>query len=238
MTEQLMHQQPVGVSSEVVRHLLRQHPVEPMADRTAVLAGQVAALERQAPEFVRAAKEEADVTIAPLGVHPLPPGPMYYTGPEGMGWVLTPATTADDAVVPRREAKELRQLHDAGIYFPKLFVAHEIQPELAERVRARVGAAGLELDPTEAAELVGPIPPPVESVALGERMTQRSQQVVAGLRRTGQLAVRTVALPAVAAGAVLTEIATLDPVVIGAVPLASERPGAPASWFGLVAWAW
>lgn len=239
MSEHLVRQaQRDGPAAAVVRELLGQHAVvEPTTGGVAV-ARRVATLERQAPEIVQAAKV-VGVEIEHLGIAALPPGPMYYDGANGTGWVMGPATTPEDAVVPKREAQELRALyHEAGIYLPMTFVAHEVEEERAERIRARIEGHGVELEPAEAVELVGPIPPPAESVAIGEQMAHRSRQIVTGLRRTGKLVVGAVTLPVVATGAVLAELATLDPIVLGAIPAASEQPGAPASWYRLVSWDW
>ncbi len=237
MTRKVLQQQAVNPASEIVRHLLNQSAaIAPSQPVGAALSRRVAVLERQGPEMVQAAKE-AGVEIEYLGVQALPPGPMYYNGVDGTGWVMGPATTAEDAVVPKREAEELKRLYDAGIYIPRIFVAHEVKEEQAARVRDQVDGAGLELEASQATELVGPIPPPAESVALGERMAERSRQVVAGLRRTGQLAVGAITIPARVAIAV-AEAAMVDPIILGAIPAASEQPGAPASWFELTRWDW
>lgn len=238
MNERLVRQAQRDGPAAVVRELLGQHAVvEPTTGGIAV-ARRVAILEREAPEIVQAAKA-VGVEIEHLGIAALPPAPMYYNGAGGIGWVLGPATTPEDAVVPRRAAQELSQLRDgAGIYMSMTFVAHEVAPERAERIRTQVAGPGLELALAQATELVGPIPPPADSVALGEQMAQRSRQVVAGLRRAGKLVVGAVTIPVVATGAVLAEVATLDPIILGAIPAASEKPGAPASWYRLVSWDW
>jgi len=234
MNEHRNRQQLVGPPSEVVRELLNRHDITKLGNE-AVVARRVALLERQAPEDVQAAKE-VGVEIEHLGIAAFPPGPMFYNGAGGIGWVMGPANSPDDTVVPRREAEELRRVREAGIYMPRIYVAHEVAEERAAHIRAQVSEGGLELDQAEATDLVGPIPPPAESVALGERMALRSRQIVTGLRRTGKLAVGAVTLPVALAGAVLAE--GLDPIVLGAVPVVSEKPGAPASWYRLVSWDW
>lgn len=229
-------QQLVGPPNEVMQQLLNQHAVtKSPPSEEALMAQRVTILERQAPELVQAAKE-VGVEIDFLGIAALPPGPMYYTGAGGIGWVMGPATTPDDAVIPKREAKDLRHLKGSGIFIPRIYIAHEVPEERSARIREQVSGSGLELDTAEAAELVGPIPPPAEAVALGERMAHRSRQVVTGLRRTGKLVVGAVTIPVMVAGAVLAQ--GVDPIVLGAIPAASEKPGAPASWYRLVSWDW
>jgi len=238
VTEQLIQRQPTPTASEVVQQLLGQHPTtEPLANSGTALAQRVLALERQAPELEQTVKN-AGADIEHLGIAALPPGPMYYHGVDGAGWVMATAKTPEDSIVPKQQGQELRQIRAAGLYIPQIFVAHEIRPEQAERVRDHAPARGLPLEPAEAAELVGPVPPPAESVALGERMADRSRQIADGLRRTGNLIVRAVTIPAEAATTVLTETVMVDPIVLGAIPAASEQAGAPASWYRLVSWDW
>lgn len=231
------HPRHSGSPTEVVRHLLRQRVPTgtPVTTDSAVVTQRVATLERQAPDMVRAARD-AGADIEYLGVSPLPAGPMYYNG-IGTGWVLAPAGAPEDGVVPREHALRLLRLRDEGIYFPRLYVAHEVAEERAEAIRPQVSAKGQELEPIQTSELVSPIPPPAESVALAEQMVWVSQQIKAGLRRAGSMAVEAVTIPAAAAGAVLSA-ATLDPIVLGAIPAVSEKPGAPAVWFALARWEW
>jgi hypothetical protein len=198
----------------------------------------VAVLERQGPELVHAAKA-AGVGIEALGIAPLPPGPMYYEGSDGTGWVMGPATKPEDAVVPRKEGRQLHTIQDAGIYIPRIYIAHEVQPHHAEQFRGQVPTSGLEIQSAQAAELAGPIPDPAEAVARGEKMAEYSEQVVAAMRRTGKMIVGAITVPVQVAGAVIAETAaTVDPIVLAVIPAASERPGEPAMWLRLVAWEW
>lgn len=237
MNEHRVLQQTAN-QAEIVQQLLSQHPLVPALNSDGV-ARRVAALERQAPELVRTVNDEADATIEFLGIAALPPGSMYYQGADGTGWVLSPATTPDDAVMPKQEGEALRRIVPL-MPTALTYVAHEVERERATQVRALQGMA---LTPAEATDLVGPIPPPADSVALGERMAHRSKQIVTGLRRTGKIAagvvVGAVAIPAAAAAAVLAApVAMVDPIILVAVAAGPERPGAPAAWFRLVAWKW
>ena len=168
---------------------------------------------------------------------------MYYDGADGSGWVMGPATSSEDTIVPKQQGRELRVIrNEAGIYFPQIYVAHELQPEQVEQLRGQVDG-GLELEAVEAAELVGPNPQPPAALARGERMAHHSQQIVTGLQTAGKVVVGVVVgavvIPVAAAAAVLAApVAMVDPVVIGAIPAGLEQPGQPASWYRLVAWDW
>lgn len=239
MAKQMVKQAQAGSTTTIVQQLLDQHPpIQSPTTNSAALARRVAVLERQGPELVHAAKE-AKVGIEALGIAPLPPGPMYYEGSDGSGWVMGPATKPEDAVVPKREGQQLHAIQDAGIYFPRIYVAHEVQQHHAEQLRGQAPASGLEIQAVKAAELAGPIPDPAVAVERGERMAEYSEQVVAALRRTGKLIVGAITVPVEAAVTVLAETAaTVDPIVLAVIPAASEQPGAPAMWIRLVAWEW
>lgn len=243
MTEQMnRHPQRLYTPSEIVQGLLQKHAVTTVpTEREVALSRRLAALDRQAPELVQATKR-LGVDIEHLGNAALPEGPMFYNGANGTGWVMGPATSPEDTIVPRQQGRELRLIRDAGVHIPRIYVAHELLPEQAERFRSEVGGSGLQIEEAEAAELVGPVPQPLEAVARGERMAHHSQQIVNGLRRTGKIAVGAVvgavAIPIAAAGAVLAAPAMVDPIILGAIPAASGQPGEPASWYRLVSWDW
>jgi hypothetical protein len=235
MTKQVRQQ--TTEPAEVVQQLLRQHPLVPALGGSDV-AQRVALLERQAPELVQAAKDEADAPVEYLGIAALPPGAMYYQDANGTGWVMAPATTPDDAVMPKQVAEVQRRLAPV-MATGRTYVAHEIERERATEIRA---LHGQELSPAEATELVGPIPPPAESVAHGERMALCSKQITTGLQRTGKavatVIVGAVAIPIAAAAALAAPAAMVDPIILVALPAASERPGAPAAWFKAAEWVW
>jgi hypothetical protein len=231
-------------STEIVQQLLEQHTMTTMPiSREVALRGRLDALDRQAPELEQAAKRY-DVDIEHLGIAALPEGPMLYNGADGTGWVMGPATKPEDTIVPKQQGEELRVIrNDAGIYFPRIYVAHELRPEQAERLRGQVTGGGLQLEAAEAAELVGPNPQPPEALARGEQMAHRSQQIVNGLQTAGKVVVGVVVgavvIPVAAAAAVLAApVAMVDPIILGAIPAGSESPGEPASWYRLVAWDW
>jgi len=240
LTQSLPRQQ---TSTEIVQQLLEQHAVTTTPSREVALRGRLEALDRQAPELEQAAKRY-DVNIEHLGMAALPEGPMYYNGVDGSGWVMGPATTPEDTIVPKQQGQELRAIrNDAGIYFPRIYVAHELLPKQAERLRDQVTGSGLQLEVAEAAELVGPNPQPPEALARGEQMAHRSQQIVTGLQTAGKVVVGVVVgavvIPVAAAAAVLAApLAMVDPIILGAIPAGSEQPGEPASWYRLVSWDW
>lgn len=197
-------------------------------------ARRIAVLDRQAPEFIQAARS-IGVEIEYLGVGPLPAGPRYYKGADGSDWVVGPATKAD-AVMPRQEARRLDQLEALGLYIPSIFVAHQVPDDLAAGIDAEL-ASGDDLTPEHAAELAGSPPPPADSVALGEQMAAYSRQIADALRRAKDIAVGAVTIPVEAALNFAAQM-PIDPIVLGAIPAASERPGAPAAWYMLAKWDW
>lgn len=203
-----------------------------------ILARAIAALERREPEVIRAARD-VGVDIVPLGISPLFQSPRFYEG-DGTDWVLGPADRHDHAVVPRREGRELKRLQRAGLN-PLIYIAHEV--EQAKTAQLRSGLAGRRvITPADADELVGPAPPPADSVELAERLGRQANRFLLGMRRTAEIA-GAAALEAVTGPAGLIEGAiaalnALDPVVVGAMPAISERPGAPAAWYILTRWDW
>jgi hypothetical protein len=182
------------------------------------------------------------VEIEHLGIAPLFAEPRFYEGEGENDWVFGPADQPDDVVVPRREGRELTRLVEAGIEAPYVYIAHEVPKDRTADLRAAAAAGKRELTPVQAAELVGPVPPPAESVALDERLSRRSRQVTDAARRTllvvGAAAAGVVAAPVVLVGGALAGLATIDPVLIVAVPAISGKPGAPASWFIVARWDW
>lgn len=219
----------------VVRELIGQHPIERTATELAT-AERLNQLERQAPELVRIAREDAGADIEYLGIAGLPDGPTFYEAPDGVGWVLLPGSI-EEAVAPRPQMETIQRVSEA-LYFPSTFVAHEVTPEMAANLQGQAGPAGLKLRPSEVAEVVPPVPPPAEAIAEGERMAQRSQQIVDAAKRTGKLIIGTISIPASAAAAVVTAAATLDPLVMGVIPAGPEHPGAPAAWYLIAKWDW
>jgi hypothetical protein len=203
-----------------------------------ILARAIAALERREPEVIRAARD-AGVDIVPLGISPLFQSPRFFEG-EGTDWVLGPADRHDHAVVPRREGRELKRLQRAGLN-PLIYIAHEV--DHARTAQLRSGLAGRRvITSADADELVGPAPPPADSVDLAKRLGKQANKFLLGMRRTAEVA-GAAALEAVTGPASLIEgaiaaINALDPVVVGAMPAISERPGAPAAWYILTRWDW
>lgn len=236
-TTQIPKNLPADHPYNIVNDLLRQHPMAPQMEPA--VARSVAVLERRAPQIVRDARE-VGVDVVPLGINPLFQAPRFYEGSQ-TDWILGPVTLGDDAIVPWREGQDLRRLSSIGVH-PLTYIAHETDPSKTKELRAEAATGHREITPAHAAELVGPVPPPVESVALGEQLARRATQVATGVRRSvkiaGAAAVGVAAAPVVIAGGLLASLATLDPVVLGALPAISEKPGAPAYWLILTRWDW
>ena len=136
-------------------------------------------------------------------MNPLPGEPVLYEGPNN-DWVLAPVTTADDAVVPPRERRELSRLIE-GIDFPLLYIAHEVRKEQTRALlEQRADHGPLVLDRASAGKLVGPVPPPGATLALGDRLSRRSSQLLRAAANTskviGLAAVSVAAAPVVLVG--------------------------------------
>jgi hypothetical protein len=215
--------------------LQREKLQQQLAGTMEIAAAQrMAVLERQAPEFIQAAQSRG-VEIEYLGIGSIPAGYRYYKGADGSDWILGPATKAD-AVMPRREARRIERVEAVGLYFSQAFVGHQVPEDRAAEIDA-VLASGNAVDPGRARALVGPIPPPADSVALGDQMATCSKQIADALRQARNIAMGAVTIPAEAARTYRARI-PVDPVVLGAVPVISERPGAPAAWYMLAKWDW
>jgi hypothetical protein len=91
-------------------------------------------------------------------------------------------------------------------------------------------------------ELVGPIPDPAASVELGDRLARRSTQLITAAGRAatavGVGALAIAAAPVALVGAAVAGMATVDPIILGAIAAASSRVGDPAAWFVLARWDW
>jgi hypothetical protein len=225
---------PYNVVTRLLQQPVSETSVEPAVARCVVT------LERRAPDTIRTARE-AGVDIEHLGVSPLFAEARFYEGDE-TDWVLAPVDPRDEVIVPRREGRDLKRLLEAGIDFPLVYIADEVPKERTADLRAEAANGRREPSLTRATELVGPVPPPAESVVLADRLAHRSTQVAQAARWTAQVAgaavVGAVTIPATLVVGALSGLATLDPIVIGAMPAASEKPGAPASWYRLVSWDW
>lgn len=227
-----------NVRRRAVHELLRQQSPSRSQSASPAVMRSVEALERQAPDIVVAAKD-AGVEIEYVGVSPLFGETRLYGG-DTTDWVMAPVRSQDDAVVPRREREVLKRLAEENVYFPLIYSAHEVEQERTGSLAPATGHTVLER--SVGAQLVGPIPAPHESVILADRLAQRSQQVVSTVARVGRaagIAAAGVAMaPLALVGGALAGLATLDPIILGAMPAISSNEGEPAAWFVLVRWDW
>jgi hypothetical protein len=190
----------------------------------------------------------AGVEIRYLGVSGLFDEIRYYPG-AGSDWVLGPAGEHERIVVPGPQRRALRQLTGAGIDFPATYIAHEVLKERSAEVDATKPGVATTLDHSDAAALVGEVPAPHDALALGENLGGHAQRILSGIGKAapivggaivvvGGAIVAVAAAPFVLAAGAVAALATLDPIVFGAIPVTSNEPGAPALWFQLVAWEW
>lgn len=122
--------------------------------------------------------------------------------------------------LPRRSLRQLRAMAAAGVRFPALVIAHELDPTGPARSLLPLLQDGPRTCTDEVARaLVGPAPPH-PSVTLVARLLAR---IVGGP-------------PAARAGLVLDRL--IDPIVFGVVAPGRLVHGAPSLWYPLVPWMW
>ena len=218
--------------------MLGRQPNLPAARAVSDLAlAQARLLEDRAPVVVEEARA-AGVEIEHLGQRPLFLAPRLYRA-EPNDWIIGPVTRREDLVVPKAEQQTLRRLAAPDLDF-EIYVAHEVPKDRTAAIDA--DSAHVPLPAAAAAALVGPVPDPHRSVALGDRLERRTRQIGRGLRRTavtgGALAAGIAAAPVLLAGAAVAGLAELDPIILGAVPVGEPRDGEMAAWFVLARWDW
>jgi hypothetical protein len=226
----------------IVRQLLDEPSVPlPVWAEQPLMVRSVEMLDRRAPTIVEAARR-ANLNIDYLGIGPLFPETRLYEGLE-TDWVLAPADGREETVIPRRQQRDLRRIRSAlNDQFQLIYVAHEVEKARTEGVPAVPANGHKVIEPSTAVDLVGPVPPPASTVELGDRLAVRSGQLLNAMRRAvplvGAAALGVVAAPVVLVGAAIASLATLDPIVLGAIPALSSYPGDPAAWFVLARWDW
>lgn len=203
---------------------------------TTLQTRRVATLERQAPLTIDIAKR-AGVDIEYLGVGPLFADVRAYSG-LGTDWIFGPAGEHEAFVVPASQKRDLERLAKASLRFPLVYIAHETPKGSVVPYEAEPGTLLAEIEPARAAEVIPAVPPPQEAVETGRRLDEHSRRILAGLRGVLVGVGAVAASPFVLAGAALSSLATLDPIVIGAIPALSTRVGDPAAFYVLARWDW
>jgi hypothetical protein len=196
----------------------------------------VVTLEREATQNIEVARA-AGVSIDFLGFAPLFQEPRSYVG-DGTDWVLMPARPNDTDYIPKAQAQALIKLDKAGLLFPVLYVGHEVPKGRLPVPSSTTPGSSLVVSPIEAASAVGEVPPPVATVDLAQRLNDRAKQVFGLMAKAVPVLGIVVAAPFVLAAGAVASLATLDPVIFGAIPAGSLAPGEPAAWYVLVRWAW
>lgn len=211
----------------IVRDLLEKETQQPIATRTR------ATLDRRANAFVDRAAG-AGIHIEYLGINPLFDEPRLYRG-EKTDWILGPASRAEDLVVPGAQRERLCRLVAAGVDVPAVYIAHEVPKERTKPHASAAPAGAVILDRDTADAIIGPVPSPRAAVATAEQLALHSART---LKALGAAAVGLAVAPFALAIGAAASLATLDPIVLGAVPLSTARPGAPAAWLALARWDW
>lgn len=227
----------------MLRSLLEQQPEGEIVPRrgAAIDTRWAQVLDRRAIITVEDARKTAGVDIEYLGIQPLFTKPRLYTA-EPHDWILAPAIRTEDLVVPKSQQEILRRLTAADIDFPLIYPAHEVLKEKTKTIVKADATPHTDIEIDHAAEIIGPVPDPPESVKLGDKLEKRTSQVLTGMCRTaiagGAVVAGIVAAPVVLAGAALAGLSQLDPIILGAMPAGEPRDGTPAAWFVLARWDW
>jgi hypothetical protein len=217
-------------------------PAQSASGFTVQTARRVATLERSSPRLVKTA-ERAGVDIRYLGIAPLFDEPRAYAGPQ-TDWIIRPADPSD-SIIPAAQLNRLQRLVNAGLDFPRVYVAHEI-PKDRLALPGGTNDPPVTIDKAAAAEAVGSVPPPAETSVLAARLGHSSQQLLTILRAALPIAGAVAAAPFVIAAAPLLAAgvavaglaAVLDPIVFGVIPAGDPAPGEPAAWYILAQWTW
>lgn len=230
-------QPEISIRRQAVQELLH-HPVATVPQGTvdAATARSINALERRVPSLITAARA-AGVEVEYLGITDLFTDTRHYAD-ASTDWILAPVTNAQQAVVPARERRELERLDAAGINLPLIFIADEVPKSRTAHLPAPLPGSYTILDPQTGAELVGPVPEPHQSVTMASRLGQASQRVLNGVARTGRVIGMTAATALAAPALALSALATIDPIILGAIPARYSQAGEPAAWFILARWDW
>jgi hypothetical protein len=195
---------------------------------------------------VVAAAGRVGIELECLGVHPLFTGTRLYTGPD-RSWVLAPAgddphLRRGELALPGPERRALARLLDAGLDFPGVYVAHEVDTgRLAGAGLARsVNRPGtfVSIDPATSLRLVDPVPVPARTARVARQLGAGAGALLRVLGLAAPAA-GAVAGAAVSAGGAAMRALALDPIVFGAWTLDRRTdPGTPAAWFVLARWRW
>jgi hypothetical protein len=224
---------------QIVEHLLDQ-PMVMNPALSPIVARRVQTLDRQATAMVADARKIGH-DIDYLGINPLFNAPRVYEGPV-TDWVMSPIDSADEAKVPARERQILRDLKVGDIHIPLMFIAHEVEKERTKELELATNSGSVVVSRGQAKALVGPTPAPAEALTLSDQLARRSTQVVQGAKRgalvAGGLAAAAVAAPIALTAAAASSLATMDPIIIGAVPALRSEVGQPAAWLVLARWDW
>lgn len=198
------------------------------------LAGQLAEVERRAISV--------GVPISYVGRAPLFAEPRLLVG-SNTSWVVTPAnedpTRCRGRVpVPPSELAKLRSLVQAGVEFPVVFTAHEVDHDRA--VRFAHGRPEHNLQAEEAAALVGEAPPDAGIMHMSQTLGAATATVGRIARTVLPLLAGAAALPLlVGAPAMAAAGAGFDPVIFGVLTI-SDAPsaGEEGAWVLLAQWRW
>jgi hypothetical protein len=176
---------------------------------------------------------ERELPCQYLGTMPLFDGPRVYPGQE-TDWGLVRLKedplykSRDGYPMPTQVVERLSDIHDSGISFDTIYVAHEVER-----------GALVEGRPINPLAVIPPAPPSVQrrSRKLG-RIAELFFKVAAAPLMAWSVASMAVAAAGVAAGAAAIALPLLDPIIFGVVvrPGSEPRAGEIGCWFYLAHW--
>jgi hypothetical protein len=200
----------------------------------------VARLHHQAPRVVDHARA-AGVEIAYLGVSALFNETRLYRGVD-TDWTLAPADARDEAVAPQVQQRALSRLRQANVAPFLTYVAHEVDRDKTHTLLPDVTGARTTISRDQALEIVGPVPTHPASAATAKTLEDHSERVLEAMRRgapiAGGVLLGVLAAPFLLVGAAVAAAASLDPILIGAIPATRPNVGEPALFFELCRWDW
>lgn len=198
-------------------------------------------LARQLAEAERRALS-VGVPISYVGRAPIFAEPRLLVSSQ-TSWVVGPAredpTRRRGRIpVPSSELVKLRSLVQAGVEFPVVFTAHEV--EHGRAFQYANGRPELNLQADEAAALVGQAPPAAGVVEMSETLGAATATVGRAARKLVPLFAGAAALPLLAAAPVMAAAtAGFDPVILGVLTdSGTPSVGEDGAWVLLAQWRW
>lgn len=197
-------------------------------------------LHRRAPLLVEAARSHG-IELTYAGVAPGFNDSRLYRGESD--WVVSPIDDREPGVVPAEHLRDLRRLERVS-EFSRLrgFIAHQVEPDRVPALLGDDAPPRAILTREQALALAGPTPPHAETVGLANRLEDRSMAILSGIRAgatfAGETLLKVLAAPLVIVEELASATQSIDPVILGALPVLREEVGEPMLFFVVARWDW